>query len=172
MRADAARLLKEYQLLEIARKYCIKAEPVGAFALDLMVDPDVDIECLVSKLDHEDIISFASELYKTGHFYKIVLYNRFDRGYAIVNIENFEFTSEKWIITFFFNVDGRGLKETLEIKDGLTREARKTVMKIKKERKSANEYDRCSGYEIAKAVLESKAKSWEEVKKGCLSTGF
>ena len=128
-------LLSSYPFRDTARKYFDYVEVVGAAATNLMLDPDIDFDCLVPYLDKQVLLRFVGDLLSIKGCKKIILYNHLseESPYLIVNVENFDFADEKWILTFFIaEGEGRSAHNKVEwLQTNLTGQSRKTILRFK-----------------------------------------
>ena len=132
----ANKLLLDYPFQDTAEKYFDHVEVVGAAATNLMLDPDIDFDCLTSQLDKQVLLKFVGGLLSIKECKKVILYNHLSDAevpHLIVNVENFDFAGEKWILTFFVaEGEGRSASRKIEwIRSNLTERKREVILKFK-----------------------------------------
>lgn len=161
VKSAATKLIQKHNLEKTAKKYFDQVSIVGSYVHNTMVQPDIDIDCFIPKINRRKMLEISEELFQQG-FQKIVLYDRTSRNqpYFIINIEDYEFEGMNWIITFFVREKlSPALGYAQEVLKKMTPKKRKIILKIKEIRSKDDKLKRIPSTEIYDQVLEGKVKS-------------
>ncbi len=172
----ANRLLSEYPFQDIAKKHFKQVKIVGAAATNLMLDPDIDFDCLVDQVGKRKVLKFVGDLLDIKGCKKVILYNHFmDKPpHFIVNVEKFDFAKEKWILTFFIIEDkGRKAGHAADwVKSNLTEESRKAIFRLKEFRADQGLKRTITSSLIYEAVLSENIRTIATFKDYLLKQGI
>jgi hypothetical protein len=168
----ANRLQCSFPFKTIALKYFSEVELVGSAKTDLMWAPDIDFDC-VTKLELSSILDFVSDLFSVDPVGKVILYNHLhdEEPHFIVNIENFLFAGNLWIITFFI-IQGKCLEREYArwVQENIDDRKRLLILRIKRDRENKGMQKTVPSKSIYDAVLKNKVHSisefWSLVKRG------
>lgn len=165
----AQSLIKTFSLAPLAKKYFSDVEVVGAARTNLMWDPDIDFDCVVKKFNHESILAFVNDLFSSLPCTKVFLYNHGGENvpYFIVNVEDFAYEGENWIITFFV-IEGKSHSReyTRWVLNNLNESKRRLILRIKQKRKNLEREKTFPSKEIYDAVLTGKVRQIEDFSYG------
>lgn len=167
LKNKAEEILKDLDLIKHLQKYG-EVNFVGSYALNLIVKKDIDI-VVTSSMDYQDFLEFVNYLFPLSNVYNLYLQDfrksiHPERPQGIYcGIQYLVKPDIFWKIdVWFLPKEGNGAKKLVDwVKERLTDENRKIILKIKNEMLETKHGKEISGMDVYKAVLEHKVTDLE-----------
>jgi hypothetical protein len=171
-KVKADRLLARTGLIKDLKKFG-KTYFVGAYAYDLMMNGDIDIEVVrAKKFTKKEIAAIFTKLYLTDKFRSYFLKGNWNDPRLGEEFPNGNYiglkekiNGESWKIDIWFMSEEefyQRAKKTAFIRQEITAAQRELILALKKYKNDQNIY--LTGYQIYELVLGAKIKSLKEFK--------
>lgn len=162
LKDDAVAILKDLDLIKYLKKYG-EVDFVGSYALNLIVEKDIDI-VVTTSINYKDFLELVNYLFPLTNVYNLTLWDfrksiHPERPQGIYcGISYLVKPDTFWKVdVWFLPKEGNGAKKLVDwVEKRLTDEYRKIILKIKNEMLEIKHGNEISGMDVYKAVLEHR----------------